>query len=182
MHRHQKPRSLGGGWAPRLRLQKLVPGSRLGLVVWRQPKGLGSRALGKGSTPVEQAGQHRPPSGSPGQACRLQGTHLHHSEHLATPSTLGKRPLLGSKPASTTCPWEVLLCLGVNQLALHALGKGSTPAEQASQHFLPSGRALRPRNTRASLAQPGEVHFHHGANLPVPPNLRKCSFASECPG
>ena len=42
-HSHQKLRCLGGGWALRPRLWRLVPGSELGLVVQRQPGGLGSR-------------------------------------------------------------------------------------------------------------------------------------------
>ena len=44
-HNHQKLRHLGGGWALRLRLWRLVHRSRLGFVVWRQHGGLGSSAL-----------------------------------------------------------------------------------------------------------------------------------------
>ena len=39
---------LDGGWALRLRIQRLVPGSGLGLVVWRQPKGRRSSILRAG--------------------------------------------------------------------------------------------------------------------------------------
>ena len=52
MHRSSEPLAqtpqaemLGGGWALRLRLQRSVPGSGLGLVVWNQPKGQGSSVL-----------------------------------------------------------------------------------------------------------------------------------------
>ena len=38
----QKLRSSGGGWKLRPRLWRLVPRSGLGMVVWRQPEGLGS--------------------------------------------------------------------------------------------------------------------------------------------
>jgi len=42
-HRHHSLRHSGGGWALRLRLWRSVPGRGLGLVVWRQTKGLRSR-------------------------------------------------------------------------------------------------------------------------------------------
>ena len=42
-YRDQRLRSSGGGWALRPRIQRLVPGSGLGLVVWIQPEELGSR-------------------------------------------------------------------------------------------------------------------------------------------
>ena len=47
-HRHHSLRHAGGGWALRHRFQRSVPGSQLGLVVWRQPKGLRSGALWAG--------------------------------------------------------------------------------------------------------------------------------------
>ena len=36
---HHSQRHYGGGWAPRLRLQRSVLGRRLKLAVWKQPKG-----------------------------------------------------------------------------------------------------------------------------------------------
>ena len=39
---HQRLRSLGGGWALRLSLQKSVLGKGLGMAVWRQTEGPGS--------------------------------------------------------------------------------------------------------------------------------------------
>ena len=39
--------------------------------------------------------------------------------------------------------------------------KCPTPVEQAAQHHQPSGRALQPRDTRVSPAQPRGVHLHH---------------------
>ena len=45
-HSHQKPRCLGGGWALRPWLCRLVPGSKLGWVVWRLLRELGTSMLG----------------------------------------------------------------------------------------------------------------------------------------
>ena len=47
-HRHHSLKPLGRGWVLRLRLRRSVLGRGLGLVVWRQPKGLRSRALWEG--------------------------------------------------------------------------------------------------------------------------------------
>ena len=47
-HRRHSLRCSGGGWALRLMLWRSVPGSRLALVVWRQPKGLQSSMLRAG--------------------------------------------------------------------------------------------------------------------------------------
>ena len=104
-------------------------------------------------------------------------------EHQDKPCpATGSAPTLQCTPASPTCPWEVLLCLRVNWLALPDLGKRCTPMEQASWHHQPSGRALKPRSARASPARPRELSFHCSAHLPVPPTLRKRSFASERAG
>ena len=43
--RHHRLRCSGGGWALRLRFWRSVLGKGLGLAVWREPEGLGSRVL-----------------------------------------------------------------------------------------------------------------------------------------
>ena len=47
--RHHSLRCLGGGWVLKLRLHRSVPRIRLGMVVWRQPKGLRNCTAGGGS-------------------------------------------------------------------------------------------------------------------------------------
>ena len=85
------------------------------------------------------------------------------------------------RPASPIHPQEVLHCFKVSQLALPTLGKHCTPAEQATQHCLPSERAPMCRSTRVNPARSQEERHHQGAVLPMPPALWKSSFVSEEP-
>ena len=71
-HRHHRLRCLVGGWVLRLRLWRSVPGSGLGLVVWSQPKGLGSSMLLVGECYAKGWGVESHGRGNPGEGLDLQ--------------------------------------------------------------------------------------------------------------
>ena len=126
----------------------------------------------------------------PEATCHPQRTDpTHWGKQTTTPSipqpglpTQGKCPTAQGILAGPSWQQEVPLCRGVTRPAPTTLRKRPNAQEQATQHHLPSGRAPRPRSTRASPARPQEVCLHCNVHLPVLPALRKCSFALEQAG
>ena len=74
---------------------------------------------------------------------------------LASPARpLGKAPWPWFEQASPAQLQETLFGLGASWLAPATLRKHCTPAVQATQHCLPSGRALLPRSAKTSPSHP----------------------------
>ena len=148
---------------------------------------------------AEQSFPAHPPSPTP---CRpgqklpaIPADWPHHSQEadhhcgFPGPACLHTRSaqLLQSKPTRTAHPWEVLLCLRVTWVAPPALGKHSTPVEEAGQNCPPLGvlsclgvSQLAPPAFRkcpllqsdpASPTHPQESHHCLKADQPTPPAL-----------
>ena len=124
----------------------------------------GLPALWKGYTPMDQ----------------------HPLEELCSPETPGQALPDTGKSASIVgqstqfwLPWGSTP-LSPSGLASPAhLRKALHSGRAAAQHRPPPGRAPQPRSAAASPAWSWEVCLHRGEDLPVPPALRKSSFASE---
>ena len=71
-HKHHSQRRSSRDWALRLRLQRSVPRRGLGLTVWRQPKGLRSRAPWEGEWYTKGWDVESHGRGNPGEGPDLQ--------------------------------------------------------------------------------------------------------------